>query len=58
MQPATNDRTEDVKLSKALPFAKMILDQEVRQGLQKANYIYPTTLQATTISLGRSGKGK
>lgn len=58
LYPERNEPTEDVQLSNVLPFAKMISDQEVRQGLKTANYIYPTNLQATTIALGRSGKGK
>lgn len=58
MDGITMERTDDIKLAKVLPFSKLILDQETRRGLQKANYIYPTTLQAATIPLGRSGKGK
>lgn len=53
----TAERTKDVVLANVMPFTKMILDEGIRKGLQQANYIYPTLLQAAAIPLGRSGKG-
>lgn len=53
----TKQRTDDIKLSEVLPFSKLILDADVCKGLEKANFIHPTTLQAASIPLGRSGRG-